>query len=241
MFQKVSKNKKWTQKLISLMLVLAIFSSIHLSILAKTNSNCWVVKKDNSNQTYLQHTSTGEKILAAKSYDAFGNLEDFDLVEYANLLNNQPVMEQSTYLTAKNKDTSANISLPVTIHDYTESRNYTSIGSANISYGNQISTTDTFSASITLGWKQKNAIEKGATFGWSSSSSANFGVSFSVPKDKTGYITFRPRYNTTEGTLRITTCYSGQVISDKSYEVKGHSPKVLATGFTDGIFALKIK
>lgn len=255
MFQKISKNKKWSKKVISLMLVLVVLSSINLNVLAGINSNShWVVREDSSNQIYLQHTDTGEKILAAKSYDAFGNLEDFDLVEYANLLNNQPVIEQKTYFDTENKDLSTRgaIPVPVTIYTYTESDTYTSIGPAEkctpdvvgpatISYGNQISTTTQWSASISLGWQAKDTIEAGASFGWNKSSSSNtsFGLSFDVVAGKTGYVTFRPRYNTTEGTLRARTYQNYKLIFDNSYEIKGHSPKKLPTGFTDGIFALK--
>jgi hypothetical protein len=49
----------------------------------------------------------------------------------------------------------------------------------------------------------KSSIKAGATFGWnkSSSSSTSFGMSFKVPKNKTGYITFTPKLNAVYGEL----------------------------------------
>ncbi len=263
MFQKVSTVKKGSKKLISLMLVFVILSSLHLNVLAADNSGYWIVKKDSSNSIYLQHTETGKKILEARSYDDSGNLVDFDLVEYARLLNDQIEIEQndaieqktSSYTEKTNPETKSDSvntrSIPITIYTYIESRNYTSLGTArkctadvvgpaSLSYGNQISTTETFSASVNLSG-EKDAVQAGASFGWStsSSSSSNFGVSFPVPSGKTGYVTFRPRYNTTEGTLRTRVYYNNSLLIDDSETVKGHSPKILATGFTDGIFALE--
>lgn len=114
-------------------------------------------------------------------------------------------------------------------------------GPGTISYGTSHTFTESFSASISLSYDEKSAIRAGAGFSWNSSASnsSTFGVTYSVPAGKYGYVTFTPDLYCTCGTL-YEQHYSGGVLvgSVNLGEVYAYSPVVLSNGICDGIYRL---
>lgn len=250
------------KRFMSLILAFILILSTSSSALADTNSNeLWYVQKDGDNKTYLQNSKTGDKIVEAVSFDDAGNLVPVDLVEYASMLNNQPVINQTSSLLKdaqltdtplQNSTNSINSTIPpVTVREYNETGAFRTtggvekctadvVGPANLTYGNSIGTSDAFNYQFNITAEIKKIIKAGASFTWvdSSTSNTNFSLTYQIPAGKIGYVTFQPYLNYTYGKIREVVFVNNVIISDNSYLANATSPVKLSNGFTDGIFAL---
>lgn len=87
----------------------------------------------------------------------------------------------------------------------------------------------------------KSAIQVRADFSWNVSlnSDSSFGLHYTVPAEKIGYVKFAPYINRTAGTLIKTTVNTNtREITKLYYAAWGHSPKKLPYGFCDGVYVL---
>jgi hypothetical protein len=248
--------------LITIMTFVLVFSTSSGASAAVNSNFKWIVKKDNNKHIYLQNTKTGEKMVDAISLDDSGNPIHLDLKEYAKILNCQQEIKQDTSSTNKVKDlqsiegTTPSLSRTYQIeatYSYVQSYATTTtgmpskvtpdiVGPTTVSYGNSVSFSESFSVSVSINGEMKKVIKGGATFTWNSSAttSANFGLSYQIPAGKTGYVSFSPYYNITVGNLTTKLWQDGVCFQTTTTAATGYSPKVLANGIADGIYALMI-
>lgn len=250
MFRKVITNKRFISMFLSVVMILSMSFTAYA---ASNDKDLWIIKKDNEKNVYLLNTSTGEKIVEAARIDEFGNITKVDLVDYANILNNIPIIESeqvSSEQVSLNQEISPLYAVS-TWYTYNELSAYQSYGSAvkctadvvgpaTISYGNVVTSTEAWAFSGTLTAEAKKVIKGNVSFSYNSSSStaANFGITFTVPSGKTGYVKFTPVFDVSYGKLITDTYYDGTLAGSTSAYVTYKSPTKLDTGFTDGIYAL---
>ncbi len=251
------------KKTVSFILAISILVIMNTSIFATNTvvSRSWTVRYDNNSNIYLKNIKTGEIVVRAFRLDETGKPIDIKLSQYVQVLNNQTVdQNQKQSVTQSTSDTvtqhtSSTLDLPPYItsyYRYEQTYSYTDsgssvkvtpdvIGPATITYGNSTTVTESFSAAISLNAEAKRVIKGGASFTWNSSASTStsFGLTYSVPAGKTGYIKFTPYRNVTVGELYEDVFYNGTYMSTLDQGISyGYSPKKLSNGFADGIFAL---
>ncbi|MBN3526541.1 hypothetical protein [Paenibacillus apiarius] len=122
------------------------------------------------------------------------------------------------------------------------SANLNCTGSAQpcpISKGETITSTVTWSAGLTAG--DKSYIKANTSFSWSESSSSSLTYILYVKVNRTGYLTFAPRYNFTKGDITYMGCYpvTGCQTMGTKKDVWAGSPAVVCSeGHADGEFAI---
>lgn len=238
------------------------------SIVEAENSiqEAWILNNDDADNIYIENCRTGEKIIEAWKYDDLGRQVNIDLCDYVNELNQgqDEQVERAEDIYNRTNEMSIpvlshaspqSLVMPVEITNYTEESNSVVNGSpikitadvkgkATISYGNMTTVSESFTVSGTTTTEAiKNKIRLGAGFTWNKSATSNssFGITYTVPAGKTGYITFTPKYNKTVGTYRVRFYLENRLLTDDSYSVTAKSPISLSNGFADGTYALVVK
>ncbi|MCY9517672.1 DUF6060 domain-containing protein [Paenibacillus apiarius] len=208
----------------------------------------------------------GEKVLVdekdnVKYYEAFKAdgtpvpLEKYmDNLKKARILAAQIFSESSLY----NNNDDKEIITPLNVVDmssYSEKQKWSELmtprrasanlnctGSAQpcpISKGETITSTVTWSAGLTAG--DKSYIKANTSFSWSESSSSSLTYTLYVKVNRTGYLTFAPRYNFTKGDITYMGCYpvTGCQTMGTKKDVWAGSPAVIGSnGHADGEFAI---
>lgn len=247
-------------------MVIVILLATNFSVFASKDEGPWVIKYDEIQNIYLTNLQTGENLIKAFTLDVSGNPVYLDLNDYVQELNRQ-YQQENTDLQVKafeqseetqdsltsSPDTSVSPQSLIYIKRYLETYTYKdsgsiikcspdAIGPATITYGNSVTVTESFSASFNLTAEAKKYIKAGASFAWndSASTSTSFGVSFSVPSGKTGYVAFSPRRNVSVGDM-YEEVWNGNILVVENHLglVSGYSPIKLSNGFADGVYSLR--
>ena len=269
MLKKEGNIKKWSKKIISLIIIFLIVLSTSTSVCAATNnSQLWILKEDRAFGPYIENIETGEKIVAAMEYDEKGNLVELDLEKYVIKLNNEKLLnnqlksvldlqsfdenQTSVYPSIIPIEKSTSVSFPVTWYRYNptfHSTYYKSaskvtsdyVGPASISYATSITSSESFSANANLSG-EKGAIRGGAGFTWSTTTTSSTSITgtFTVPSGYTGYVTFSPKFNLTMGHMVASTYLDGYLIEETITNTSASCPVTLGNGVTDGVYRLVI-
>lgn len=116
-------------------------------------------------------------------------------------------------------------------------------GPGTLSYGASVNISESYSVGISPSSSIKSVIQSGASFSWIHSTSSNsvFGITYSVPSGKIGYVKFTPYFNETRGDLTEKSYQAGTLVDTKVYTADGTSPIELSTGFADGLYQLILR
>ncbi|MBG9736663.1 hypothetical protein [Paenibacillus alvei] len=208
----------------------------------------------------------GEKVLIdqkenVRYYEAFKAdgtpvpLEKYmENLKKARILSEQISSENNPYNNSDNEEIVTPLNV-VDMSSYSEKQKWTELmtprrASANInctgsgqhcpiSKGETLTSTVTWGAGLTAG--DKSYIKANTSFSWSESSSSNLTYTLYVKVNRTGYLTFAPRYNFTKGDISYMACYpvTGCKNMGSKKDVWAGVPATIGEdGHTNGEFAI---
>lgn len=251
------------KSILSFILILVSIFSTTVSAQNKdiTVDSEWTKKIDENGKIYYSNKKTNESIVQAFKYDENGefvevSLDDtFPMIQksFEALKTEDKAEERNNTEENKNEDEVSILTDLYFVWDYIELYSSTNMGAGQkvspdaqgptvISYGTSVSTSNSFSLSVSADYAVKEVIKAGASFGWTTTttSSATFGVGYEIPAGKRGAVYFAPYYNYTRGTLtKKTYTFTGGLQSvDTWYNQSAKSPKNLGNGLADGYYYL---
>lgn len=205
-------------------------------------------------EQYLLNETTGEKTIAAYTYDENGELVKISLSECKNIKESSPRPTIENTPTVQ-RHIAEDLILPQAItYRYVEKSAYVENGtpvrvSSDMKGPGKITTIQSTTVSCSFGGDVsltntiKKKIELGASFSWNVSLSSEASNSYEfdpIPAGEIGYVQFTPYYDVSIGDL-----YQGHSESSlpDTYkgEVWGRSPQKLPSGLACGLYELVIK
>ena len=248
------------RKLSFIMCLLMIFSCIGGNYVnAMSNDEVWTVENVDGYEAVVNNL-TGEKLLESWTYDDKGNKVKLDPYVYADQLNMAEEIKEEDLAIANNTSiapiTSAetpkirsSLCYYELITDYTNVTlgdatkvTPTAKGPCQIYYGESVSFSysNSFSIGVNADIIDTYEISTGFEWSYSCSTGSEFGITYNIDSGKSGYVEFRPFYYHARGTL----IYHGYVSQTNYHYTTNYGygilrcPKMLATGFCDGIYSL---
>jgi len=211
----------------------------------------WEVSETRGTTPYLFNATTGYRIDSAWTYDEDGKLIEIDLVahaielNYSNILNAEllystgftvPIMpindlHQPNY---RFHQSSSSTPLGIAVPASAEFR-----GPVTIQHTLGVSTSHSFSAGVNATWQREGAVQAGASFNWTRTSTSQeiTSGSWQIASGRIGRVYFTPRYNQTNGRLWV--YYRNVRMHDRGSQW-GRSPRLVGQ-FTDGVFEIRTR